>query len=111
MSTGSISGSPGFLSYMSSTKPAPAPSPTPAAAPKGVVASPPTNAGSGLETMFSQRSYSAAARTGAGGVPVVAAPPMQRNVSGGAKWQGGAPMSPLGGPVVTADDDLFSLDE
>ncbi|KAJ7665882.1 hypothetical protein DFH06DRAFT_261959 [Mycena polygramma] len=106
MSTGSISGSPGFLSFMSSTKPAPAPSPA------AVVASPPA-AGSGLETMFSQRSYSAAARAGApgaGGAPIVAAP-VQRNASGGAKWQGGAPMSPLGGPVVTADDDLFPLDE
>jgi hypothetical protein len=56
--------------------------------------------------MFSQRLYSAAARTGA-----PSAAPMQRNPSGGAKSQGGAPMSPLGGPVVTADDDLFPLDE
>jgi hypothetical protein len=66
--------------------------------------------------MFSQRSYSAATRaSGASGVPTVAAP-MQRNASGGAKWQGGAPMSPLGGAAVTAGaaddgDDLFRLDD
>ncbi|KAJ7918521.1 hypothetical protein B0H13DRAFT_1992542, partial [Mycena leptocephala] len=93
MSPGSVSGSPGFMSFMSSTKPAPAPAPAAQAAPKNV-------------TMFSQRLYSAAARTGA-----PSAAPMQRNPSGGAKSQGGAPMSPLGGPVVTADDDLFPLDE
>ncbi|KAF7360102.1 hypothetical protein MVEN_00738600 [Mycena venus] len=102
MSTGSVSGSPGFMSFMSSTKPAPAAAPA--------AKSPPASAG--LDSMFSQKSYSAAARTG--GVPTVAAP-MQRNASGGSKWQGGQPMSPLGGPSVTApadaDDDLFRLDD
>ncbi|KAF8169860.1 hypothetical protein K438DRAFT_1982987 [Mycena galopus ATCC 62051] len=111
MSTGSVSGSPGFMSFM---KPPQAPASTAAstgAPPKGVVASPPPSAG--LDSMFSQRSYSAATRTS--GVPTLAAP-MQRNASGGPKWQGGAPMSPLGGPAVTAasaddGDDLFSLDD
>jgi hypothetical protein len=116
MSTGSISGSPGFMSFMNQPAPANAAAAAAAAAPpKGVVASPPVG-GAGLDAMFSQRSYSAATRTGgASGVPTVAAP-MQRNASGGAKWQGGAPMSPLGGAAVTAGaaddgDDLFRLDD
>ncbi|KAJ6487608.1 hypothetical protein C8R45DRAFT_1213683 [Mycena sanguinolenta] len=127
MSTGSVSGSPGFMSFM---KPPQAQAPAAAspgagansaaagpgagagAPPKGVASPPPTG---GLDAMFSQRSYSAATRTGAGGVPTVAAP-MQRNPSGGPRWQGGAPMSPLGSaqPVTAAadeDDELFRLDD
>ncbi|KAJ7888078.1 hypothetical protein B0H14DRAFT_2694141 [Mycena olivaceomarginata] len=109
-------GSPGFMSFMNQPAPANAAAAAAAAAPpKGVVASPPVG-GAGLDAMFSQRSYSAATRaSGASGVPTVAAP-MQRNASGGAKWQGGAPMSPLGGAAVTAGaaddgDDLFRLDD
>ncbi|KAJ7448010.1 hypothetical protein FB451DRAFT_767886 [Mycena latifolia] len=118
MSSGSVSGSPG-LSFMPSaaqiananaanTNTGPAQQGTP----KSFVAaaSPPPNAGAqGLDAMFSRLSYSAAAaRTG--GAPAAPAQ-MQRNPSGGARWQGAAPLSPLSGPVVTGDDDLFPLDE
>ncbi|KAJ7080771.1 hypothetical protein B0H15DRAFT_855887 [Mycena belliarum] len=46
------------------------------------------------------------------GGPPAAPAQMQRNPSGGGRWQGAAPLSPLSRPVVTgADDDLFPLDE
>ncbi|KAJ7083233.1 hypothetical protein C8R44DRAFT_894569 [Mycena epipterygia] len=117
MSNGSVSGSPGF-SFMSSTNPSAANAPAAPAqqgTPKSFVAaaSPPgLGSRAGLETMFSQKSYSAAAAR-AGAAP--AAPgPMQRNISGGNRWQQGAPLSPLSRPVVTNSDeaeDLFPLDE
>ncbi|KAJ6583109.1 hypothetical protein DFH09DRAFT_978939 [Mycena vulgaris] len=81
-------------------------------APKSFVAaaSPPSAGAQGLDAMFSRLSYSAAAARTGGAPPAPA--PMQRNASGGARWQGAAPLSPLSGPVVTRDDDdLFPLDE
>jgi hypothetical protein len=74
----------------------------------------------GLETMFSQLSYSAATRSGPANT--LAAPPgLTRNVSGGRynqqqqqqpQQQQGGPLSPLRGPGVTRDDDdLFDMDK
>ncbi|KIM72540.1 hypothetical protein PILCRDRAFT_739853 [Piloderma croceum F 1598] len=98
------------------------------------------NGGSGLESMFSRLSYSAATSRptptssalsmtsggAASNTPPPALPPstISRNPSGSGKpWQsgssssgggaggGGGPLSPLSGPVLTGDDDdLFSMD-
>ena len=71
-----------------------------------------TGSGSGLDSMFSRLSYSAAASRG--GVPGGPPPGLSRQVSGGRypTQQHGGPLSPLNGPVVTRDDDddLFSMD-
>ncbi|KII84318.1 hypothetical protein PLICRDRAFT_167839 [Plicaturopsis crispa FD-325 SS-3] len=77
---------------------------------------------SGLDSMFSRLSYSAAASRGPPGLPplgapaqvqsqpVVSPPGIVRNTSG-RNWQSQGPLSPLSGPVVTGDDDdLFSMD-
>ncbi|KAF7967388.1 hypothetical protein HWV62_34435 [Athelia sp. TMB] len=63
----------------------------------------------GLETMFSRKSYSAAAAR--------PSQPSNRVPSGGKPWAGGVggPLSPLSKPVVISaegadDDDLFSMD-
>lgn len=81
--------------------------------------------GSGLESMFSRLSYSAAASrpsqpsalslTSSSGPQ--ANPTVARTPSGGKPWQsgsagaGGGALSPLSGPVLTGDDDdLFSMD-
>ncbi|KAJ7269525.1 hypothetical protein C8J57DRAFT_1606843 [Mycena rebaudengoi] len=77
----------------------------------------------GLDAMFSRLSYSAAAQTRAGAGPgpgvggggnAGAAPPMQRNVSGGSagggRWQASPPSRPVGG-ARDVEDDLFPLDE
>ncbi|KAJ7099903.1 hypothetical protein B0H15DRAFT_817998 [Mycena belliarum] len=113
MSNGSVSGSPG-LSFMPSAAAMNANAKAAAGTPKSFVpaASPPPNAGAqGLDAMFSRLSYSAAAAVRQGGPPAAPAQ-MQRNPSGGGRWQGAAPLSPLSRPVVTgADDDLFPLDE
>ncbi|CAA7270025.1 unnamed protein product [Cyclocybe aegerita] len=71
----------------------------------------------GLETMFSRLSYSAATRSGPGGISAAGPPPgLSRNVSGGRYGQqagvGAGPLSPLSGPVVSRDDDdLFDMDK
>ncbi|KDR80477.1 hypothetical protein GALMADRAFT_61855 [Galerina marginata CBS 339.88] len=64
----------------------------------------------GLESMFSRLSYSAATR---GAAPTGPPPGLSRNVSGGRyNQQQGGPLSPLSGPVVTRDDDdLFDMDK
>lgn len=81
----------------------------------------------GLESMFSRLSYSAAAAassrpaqpsnlsassTNVNPNPTPTPAAVSRNPSGGKPWQGtGGPLSPLSGPVVTGDDDdLFSMD-
>ena len=69
----------------------------------------PGSGATGLETMFSRLSYSAAARGTTPSVP----PGLSRNVSGGRyPQQQAGPLSPLSGPVVTRDDDdLFDMDK
>lgn len=78
----------------------------------------------GLETMFSRLSYSAAATSRSSqpsnlsmvssSTTLASTTPMtMRNPSGGKHWHSGTggPLSPLSGPVVTGDDDdLFSMD-
>lgn len=94
-------------------------------------ASPPNSASSGLESMFSRLSYSAAtassrpgvgnviinntagAGSGLGATNAMAPPGLTRNVSGSRyPQQQQGPLSPLSGPVVNRDedDDLFSMD-
>lgn len=88
-------------------------------------ASPPSGNASGLDSMFSRLSYSAAAAARANptqsntnpNVPTttnnMSPPGLQRNISGGRyPPQAQGPLSPLNGPVVTRDDDddLFSMD-
>lgn len=88
-------------------------------------ASPPSGNVSGLDSMFSRLSYSAAAAARATptqsntnpNIPTttnnMSPPGLQRNVSGGRyPQQAQGPLSPLNGPVVTRDDDddLFSMD-
>ncbi|RDB30605.1 hypothetical protein Hypma_005727 [Hypsizygus marmoreus] len=86
-----------------------------------MAASPPINT-SGLDSMFSRLSYSAAAAprtasngsnpTPAGGA-TISPPGLTRNVSSGRYPQQTGPLSPLSGPVVSRDvdgDDLFDMD-